>query len=380
LKKRGVKFAGFDDDLPTPPVDGEEVAAEPIADPTTTAGSPSAELSTANVPTDTGGLDELAVVKIQAQSRKLLALKQAEEMRRIKSLEKGKDEILKLFLAIDKNGDGSLTRGEIMKTLNSNDPEMEVLARKLCKTLGLPAKVTGAWAREVFEIIFDVVDSDNTQSITASEVRTFVEMTRHVFDMHADALPAEFGGDRGADSEGAHLLSAEVKEALLLLATDADSKTGAPTQLECIRVLGADPNVRAVVSQRIALKVRFRSPMELAVEHVVAAKAVGSRLRCKFIKQHNVANTDWAGAPVETEGAQTEEELLDAELRQRPLSEEDVALKATEVRLLLISLPGCCASALYLPPLIAASPTRDTGMRKQTSLCKLRIASTATGC
>jgi hypothetical protein len=198
--------------------------------------------------------------------------------------------------------------------------------------------------------------------------------------MHADALPAEFGGDRGADSEGAHLLSAEVKEALLLLATDADSKTGAPTQLECIRVLGADPNVRAVVSQRIALKVRFRSPMELAVEHVVAAKAVGSRLRCKFIKQHNVANTDWAGAPVETEGAQTEEELLDAELRQRPLSEEDVALKATEVRLLLISLPGCCASALYLPPLIAASPTRDTGMRKQTSLCKLRIASTATGC
>ena len=70
--------------------------------------------------------------------------------------------ITEAFQRIDMNGDGVLSRAEVLKGLQQADKEVRLL-------LGLPRFLSTPDEREAFDAIFDDLDSDQTDSVDVGE-------------------------------------------------------------------------------------------------------------------------------------------------------------------------------------------------------------------
>ena len=75
------------------------------------------------------------------------------------------DNVRAVFTRVDRNGDEQLTRAELIRALRK-DPELQVL-------LGLPARV-GDEQRDVFESVFQGMDTDDDRSITVEELALYL--------------------------------------------------------------------------------------------------------------------------------------------------------------------------------------------------------------
>ena len=75
------------------------------------------------------------------------------------------DNVRAVFARVDRNGDEQLTRAELIRALRK-DPELQVL-------LGLPARV-GDEQRDVFESVFQGMDTDDDRSITVEELALYL--------------------------------------------------------------------------------------------------------------------------------------------------------------------------------------------------------------
>lgn len=96
------------------------------------------------------------------------------------------DALEALFLEVDKNNDGDVSRKEIMHILNEKDGQRSLLKERVCITLGLHPKICGPEARTVFNAVFDCVDSDHTHTISLIEMRNFVENIEIFVEMYAE--------------------------------------------------------------------------------------------------------------------------------------------------------------------------------------------------
>ena len=133
-----------------------------------------------------------------------------------------------LFGAVDRNGDGDVTRSELMRALN-NEAHLRVMLQKL---LGLPSKVGTKTAKESFEMVFACVDRDNSHSIVVDELRTFLEDMDHMVAMQGDkSLPRD------------------VQE--LLVSADKN-QDGDLSPIEVIRALHAHPELLKALEMRKA--------------------------------------------------------------------------------------------------------------------------------
>ena len=133
-----------------------------------------------------------------------------------------------LFGAVDRNGDGDVTRSELMRALN-NEAHLRVMLQKL---LGLPSKVGTKAAKESFEMVFACVDRDHSHSIVVDELRTFLEDMDHMVAMQGDkSLPRD------------------VQE--LLVSADKN-QDGDLSPIEVIRALHAHPELLKALEMRKA--------------------------------------------------------------------------------------------------------------------------------
>jgi len=138
-----------------------------------------------------------------------------------------KGEALKaLFAAVDRNGDGDVTRGELLRALNND----ERLQDMLVKLLGIPKKVANMNAKIAFGMVFDCLDTDGTHTISLDEMQTFIEDMDHIIEMRNDAnLPPQVQA--------------------LLTAADKNND-GTLSQIEIIRALNDDPKLRVALTSR----------------------------------------------------------------------------------------------------------------------------------
>jgi Ca2+-binding EF-hand superfamily protein len=89
-----------------------------------------------------------------------------------------------LFKAVDRNGDGNVTRRELMGALNNGSESAKALHDLLCETLGLPDKVTNRDARSAFELSFDCLDRDGSGTIDRTEMHNFVNDMLYIADLY----------------------------------------------------------------------------------------------------------------------------------------------------------------------------------------------------
>eukprot|EP01048_Picozoa_sp_COSAG05_P022518 COSAG05_NODE_4539_length_1471_cov_2.903061_1_plen_355_part_00 len=94
------------------------------------------------------------------------------------------DNVRAVFVRIDRNHDGHLTRAELIHTLR-NDPELQAM-------LNLPARV-GDGQRDVFERTFQGMDTDTNREITLPELALFLRKSRE----RESATATDSGSDVG---------------------------------------------------------------------------------------------------------------------------------------------------------------------------------------
>ena len=170
-----------------------------------------------------------------------------------------------LFRAVDRNGDGCLTRSELLGFLHRKGPkgcadsgdggdgaavaaEAAAVRATLCKCLGLPPAVKDATARACFELCFDIVDADGTATIEEGEMVGFVEDVAYLGFLYALACKQRGGsgggsGDGSGDS-GLPRLDPKIIEALEAIDSDRD---GSLSPLEVLKALKAKPEIRAML-------------------------------------------------------------------------------------------------------------------------------------
>lgn len=122
------------------------------------------------------------LARVQAEARRSLLIAGDRKPRTANEVaglgcDQGVDMLAMIFADVDKNGDGSLTRTEMIKALNRKE-DGGALGKALAGVLGLPSRVSGSEQRDLFELVFDFVDTDNTHCVDLPELRGFVA------DMH----------------------------------------------------------------------------------------------------------------------------------------------------------------------------------------------------
>jgi hypothetical protein len=112
----------------------------------------------------------------------------------------GLDGVDALFAAVDRNGDGGVSRRELMLALNAGSPAAKDLHDLLCHTLGLPDKVSSRDARSAFELAFDCLDRDGSGAIDQSEMRNFVSDMVYIADLYRKQKTGEGSSSSSSSS------------------------------------------------------------------------------------------------------------------------------------------------------------------------------------
>ena len=114
-----------------------------------------------------------------------------------------------LFLAVDRNGDGNVTRRELMGALNNGSESAKELHDLLCETLGLPDKVTNRDARSAFELAFDCLDRDGSGTIDRTEMHNFVGDMLYIADLYRKQKAMESDSSSSSSSPSARALGSK---------------------------------------------------------------------------------------------------------------------------------------------------------------------------
>jgi len=110
------------------------------------------------------------------------------------------DGLTLLFEHLDSSGDGEISRVELKRALNN--PQDKSVNNTLRRTLGLPASISGRFAREVFEMVFECVDMDGTHTLSAGELREFVADMDHLEDIVRELRDKSFAfGSASGDGQ-----------------------------------------------------------------------------------------------------------------------------------------------------------------------------------
>ena len=167
-----------------------------------------------------------------------------------------------LFAAVDRNGDGDVTRSELMRALNTQ----EQLRAMLMATLGLPSKVGSKQAKEAFEMVFDCIDADQTQTMTLGEMRDFIGDMQHMCSMQRDSSLPE--------------------DVILLLKAADRNNDGSLSPIEIIRALHAHPELRSALVSRKE-QVRYLQAEADHMARLEAALAIDAAARKKSAPPKN---------------------------------------------------------------------------------------------
>jgi len=203
------------------------------------------------------------------------------------------DALEALFAAVDHNGDGDVTKYELLRALNRD----QVLRDMLVKVLGLPKKVSSLNAKNIFETVFDCVDVDNTQTISLAELQDFIEdMDNFVAMQYDQNLPPQVQ---------------------TLLAAADKNQDGSLSNLEIIRALNNDMTLRdALTSRRVEEEHRkslFKQRSSLAKKNPITVDNSNSSIQNRVATPCNASNGQTTNFP----------EVVVRDSRMTSLGEED---------------------------------------------------------
>ena len=149
----------------------------------------------------------------------------------------GDDWVRRLFHSADTSGDGNLSRSEFLLAVEQSS-DQSLIGR----SFGLPAGgVKGQYAREIFNMVFDCIDSDSSHLLSLLELQKFVRGVETFPYLYAEAVAAV---ERTDDPPPAWL-DESTSEVIREHHTEHD---GELTTLDTIQLFNKNPGLRRAVT------------------------------------------------------------------------------------------------------------------------------------